>query len=102
MSSLTEAQILEIRSIVLDYFSEECDVDKQTLTDSTNIVSELQGDSLMLLSLLETIRKKYGLTIELKTLGRHLMKRPANTIGNVVSLTRMLVEHGDNIVNMDA
>jgi len=101
MSSLTEAQVLEIRNIVLDYFSEECDVDKQTLTDSTNIVSELQGDSLMLLSLLETIRKKYGLTIELKTLGRHLMKRPANTIGNVVSLTRMLVEHGDNIVNMD-
>jgi hypothetical protein len=34
-------------------------------------------------------------------LGKHLMKKPANTIGEVLGLTFALVEHGDDIVNVD-
>ena len=91
----------EIRGIVYDYFSEECDRPKESIADTTNIIEELEGDSLMLLSLLEIIRKKYSLNVELKTLGRHLMKRPANTVGDIVNLTIAIVEHGDDIVNID-
>jgi acyl carrier protein len=90
----------EIRNLVYDYFGDECDIPKETITDSTNIIEELGGDSLMLLSLLETVRKKYRLSVELKTLGKHLMKKPAHTVGDVVSLTIAIVEHGDNIVNI--
>lgn len=91
----------EIRDVVYDFFSEECDVDKDTLSDETDIIGELEGDSLMLLSLLEMVRKQHGLSIELRTLGKHLMKKPANTIGEVVALTLAIVRYGDDIVNVE-
>lgn len=91
----------EIRDLIYEYFSEECDVDKEDITDNTDIIEELEGDSLMLLALLEMVRKKYGLGIELKTLGNHLMKKPADTVGQVVELTIAVVKYGDDIVNMD-
>ncbi len=90
----------EIREMVYSYFSEECDVDLDDLRDTTDIIEELEGDSLMLLSLLELVRKRYELTIELKTLGHHLMEKPANTLGQVISLTKAIIQHGNNIVNV--
>jgi acyl carrier protein len=101
MKEIDQSTTDEIRSIVYDYFSEECGVARGRLTDATAIVEELEGDSLMLLALLDLFRKKYGLTIELKTLGKHLMKRPANTIGQVVELTVALVRFGNDIVNQE-
>jgi len=91
----------EIRDLVYDYFAGECDIDRSRLTDETDIIEELEGDSLMLLSLLESVRKRYGLSVELKTLGRHLMNRPANTIGQIVDLTLAIVRHGDDIVRLE-
>jgi len=91
----------EIRDLIYEYFSEECDVDKEDITDDTDIIEELEGDSLMLLALLEMVRKKYGLGIELKTLGNHLMKKPADTVGQVVDLTMAVVKYGDDIVKME-
>jgi acyl carrier protein len=91
----------EIRELVYDYFASECDIDRNRLTDETDIIEELEGDSLMLLSLLESVRRKYGLSVELKTLGRHLMHKPANTIGQIVELTLAIVRHGDDIVSLE-
>lgn len=97
---ITQEMDDDIRNMVYDYFSEECDIDKQELTNETNIIEELEGDSLMLLSLLELVRQKYDLSIELKTLGQHLMKKPADTIGQVIVLTSAIIQHGNNIVNV--
>ena len=91
----------EIRELVYDYFASECDIDRSRLTDETDIIEELEGDSLMLLSLLESVRRKYGLSVELKTLDRHLMNKPANTIGQIVELTLAIVRHGDDIVSLE-
>lgn len=101
MSQVDEKTVKEIRDLVYTFFAEECDFDKSKITDTTNIISELEGDSLMLLSLLEMVRKKYGLGVELKTLGKHLMRKPAETVGQVVALTLAIVEHGDNIINIE-
>lgn len=91
----------QVRDFVYDFFSEECEVEKNCITDATNIIEELEGDSLMLLALLESVCRTFGLTIELKALGRHLMKKPANTIGEVIVLTNAIVEHGNDILNVD-
>lgn len=91
----------EIRNLIYDFFSDECDVDKKDITDHTNIIEELDGDSLMLLALMEKVCKKFGLTIELKKLAKHLMKKPADTIGEVITLTNTIIEHGDNILDVD-
>jgi len=91
----------EIRNIVYDFFSEECGVPRDELHADTNIIEELEGDSLMLLSLLEMVRTRYGLSIALKTLGGHLMRKPANTIGQVEALTLAIVKYGDDVVDAD-
>ncbi|MCP4642805.1 MAG: acyl carrier protein [bacterium] len=91
----------EIRRVVYEFFADECEVETSELTEETNVIEELEGDSLMLLALLEKVCKMYGLTIELKALGKHLMKKNASTIGEIVELTCALVEHGDNIINVE-
>jgi acyl carrier protein len=101
MPVLNDTIRADIRAMVYAYFSQECGLPVAQLSDSTHIIEELEGDSLMLLSLLETVRRKYGLAIELKTLGKRLMKKPANTIGEVITLTLAIVQHGDNIVNVE-
>ncbi len=101
MSVLDEEKMKEIKEVVYAYFADECDMEIEDMTDQTDIIEDLEGDSLMLLSLLEIFRKKYGLTIELKTLGKHLMKKPANKIGQVIELTAEIVKHGNNIINLE-
>ena len=91
----------EIRGMVYEFFADECDVEPEEITDDTDIIEELEGDSLMMLSLLRKVCSGYGISIELKTLGKHLMKKPANTVGQVLALTYALVEHGDDIVDME-
>jgi acyl carrier protein len=100
MPEADDRLVSEIRAMVYEYFSQECGVPQEKLSDATNIIAELEGDSLMLLSLLELVRKRYSLSIELKTLGKHLMKKPANTIGEVTALTVAIVVHGDTILNV--
>jgi acyl carrier protein len=101
MRTIDQQTADEIRDLVVSYFAEECDIDRSRISDETNIISDLEGDSVMLLSLLEIVRKKYGLTIELKTLGRRLMQKPANTVGQVVDLTVKVVQYGNDIAHVD-
>lgn len=98
---MEEKIVQEITEMVYDYFAEECDVEVNEISNSTSIIDDLEGDSLMLLSLLEQVRKKYNINVELKTLGKHLMKKPSEKIGQVVELTVAVVEHGDNILNVE-
>jgi len=91
----------EIREMVYEFFAEECDVGVDEISNDTNIIEELEGDSLMFMALLEKVRRRYGLGIELKALARHLMKKPANTIGQVIELSVAIVRHGDDILNVD-
>lgn len=101
MAEITEQTIEEIRDLVHGFFAEECDVDRGDITDTTHIIEELEGDSLMFMALLEKVRRRYGIGVTLKTLARHLMKRPANTVGEVVALTLAIVEHGDGILDVE-
>lgn len=101
MNVITDEIKREIRTQVVAYFADECGKEPDEITDETDIIEDLDGDSLMLLSLLEIFRKKYGLTIELKTLGKHLMKRPADTVGQVIDLSVQIVQYGDDLINME-
>jgi len=101
MREIDDRTLQEIRDLVYGFFASECDVDRSRITDSTDIIAELGGDSLMFLALLTRVRKQYGIGVELKTLARHLMKKPANTVGQVVDLTVAIVKHGDGILSVE-
>jgi acyl carrier protein len=90
----------EVRAIVYDFFSEECEVSVDKLKDETNVIKDLEGDSLMFLELLEIFKKKYGLNIELKTVGKYVVKHPAETIGAIINMTMLIIEHENKIAEI--
>jgi acyl carrier protein len=91
----------EVRKIVYDFFSDECEVPVGQLDDATNVIKDLEGDSLMFLELLEVFKKKYHLNIELKTVGKYVVKHPAETIGAIIGMTMLIIEHENKIAELD-
>lgn len=91
----------EVRTIVFDFFIEECEVDASKINENTNIINDIDGDSLMFLELIEIFKKKYQLNIELKTMGKYVVKHPVETIGQLIDMTMLIIEHENDILNLD-
>ncbi len=64
------------------------------IKDTMQIIDDLDGDSLMMITLLKSITKQYGIELDLDDLGRKLMHRPADTVGEIVDMARDLVVNG--------
>jgi len=91
----------EVREIVLDFFAEECEIDVSEITDDSNIITDLDGDSLMFLALIEIFTKKYGQEIDLKTIGKYSIKHPVETIGELIDMQLRIIEYGNKIIELD-
>ncbi len=100
MAKLSDQMKIEVREIILDFFSEECEVEKSEITDTTHIFDDLDGDSLMFLELIEIFKKKYSLNIELKAIGKYSVKHPVRTIGELIDMQLLIIEHENNIINL--
>jgi acyl carrier protein len=101
MVTVNEIMKEEVREVVLDFFAEECEINVDEITDDSNIISDLGGDSLMFLALIEIFTKKYGQEIDLKTIGKYSIKHPVETIGELIEMQLRIIEHGNNIINLD-
>ncbi len=101
MAKLNDKMKEEVREVVLDFFAEECEIDTEEITDDSNIISDLGGDSLMFLALIEIFTKKYGQEIDLKTIGKYSIKHPVETIGELIDMQLRIIEHGNNIIDLD-
>ncbi|MFO7842286.1 MAG: phosphopantetheine-binding protein [Bacteroidales bacterium] len=100
MAKVNENTRNEVKEIVLDFFAEECEIDKDEISEDSNIISDLDGDSLMFLELIEIFKKKYNLNIELKTIGKFAVKNPVKTIGELIDMQLLIIEHENNILNI--
>ena len=100
MAQITETTKKEVKEIVYDYFADECEVDKSEISDQTNIINDLDGDSLMFLELIEIFKKKYALEIELKTIGKYAIKNPVETIGQLIDMQILIIEHENRILEL--
>jgi len=100
MANLTPEIKNELRTMIYEFFSEECEVELEELNDQTTIIDDLDGDSLLFVELIELMKKKYGLNIQLQTIGKYLLKNPAETIGGVIETSCLIYEHENNIVNL--
>ncbi len=92
----------EVREIVYDFFAEECEVDVADITDDSNIITDMGGDSLMFLALIEIFTKKYNQDIDLKTIGKYSIKHPVETIGQLIDMQLRIIEYGNRIIEVDA
>jgi acyl carrier protein len=99
MKNLTQEIKDELKGLVYNFFSEECDVEEEKLGENTKVIEDLDGDSLLFVELIELAKKKYGLNIQLQTIGKYLLKNPAETIGQVVEILYKIYEHENDIIN---
>ncbi len=101
MAEITDKIKDDVKEIVVDFFSEECEVEPDEITMETHIFDDLDGDSLMFLELIEIFKKKYNLNIDLKTIGKYSVKHPVRTIGELIDMQLLIIEHEENIINLD-
>lgn len=100
MAQITDKTRDEVKEIVLDFFAEECEVELDEISEDSNIISDLDGDSLMFLELIEIFKKKYDLNIELKTIGKYAVKNPVKTIGELIDMQLLIIEHENSILDL--
>jgi acyl carrier protein len=100
MIEITDTIRNEVRQIVYDFFAEQCEVDVDKITDQTNIISDLEGDSLMFLELIEIFKKKYNLDIELKTVGKYVLRHPVDTIGQLIETQLLMIRYENKILEI--
>jgi acyl carrier protein len=91
----------EVKKSVLNFFSEECEIELSKLDENTNIIRDLEGDSLMFLELLEIFKKKYSLDIELKTIGKYIVKHPVESIGQIIDMTLLIIQYENKITELN-
>ncbi|MBW6460657.1 MAG: hypothetical protein K0B08_08800 [Bacteroidales bacterium] len=101
MTEITDTIRNEVKDIVYQFFAEQCEVDINEINDNTTIISDLEGDSLMFLELIEIFKKKYDLDIELKTVGKYVLKHPVDTIGQLIGTQLLMIRHGNKILELD-
>ena len=101
MIEITEHIKEEVKEIICQFFAEQCEVDINTINDQTNIISDLNGDSLMFLELIEIFKKKYNLNIELKTVGKYVLKHPVETIGQLIDTQLLMIQYENKITEIN-
>ncbi|MBM3404269.1 MAG: acyl carrier protein [Bacteroidetes bacterium] len=101
MGQITENTRQEVKDTVFQFFSEECEVDIQSLHEGTDIINDINGDSLMFLELIEIFKKKYNLNIELKIIGKYAVKHPVRTLGELINTQMLIIEHENDILDLE-
>ena len=101
MARITDNIKNEVRDTVYGFFAEECEVDISQINDNTNIINDLDGDSLMFLELIEIFKKKYNLDIELKVIGKYAVKHPVVRVGELIDMQLLIIEHENNLLKLD-
>jgi acyl carrier protein len=100
MANINEKTRDEVKDIVYNFFATECEADLSGINENTNIISDLEGDSLMFLELIEIFKKKYDLNIELKTIAKYIVKHPVETIGQLIETQMLMIIHENKIVEL--
>ena len=101
MAKITETMHEEVKEIVYQFFAEECEVEIASIHEDTRINEDLDGDSLMFLELIEIFKKKYSLDIELKTIGKYAVKHPVSTIGELINMQMLIIEHENRLLDLE-
>jgi len=97
MENVTEAMKEEIRSVVYEFFAEECERDVCDIIDATNVIDDLEGDSLLFIELLQLLKKKYNLAVSLQSVGKYMLQNRAETIGKVIDLMIYVVNNQEKL-----
>ncbi len=86
-----------LRQHAYTFFANESGMDVGDLNDEMTIMDDLDGDSLMFVELVESAKERFDMDIKLQVVGKYLLRKPADTLGEVVATMEKIYIHGNNI-----
>lgn len=101
MRQVTDEMKKELEEMVYEFIADECEVSRGELNDNTSITDDLDGDSLLLVELIELAKKKYDLDIRLQTVGKYLLKKEADTMKEIVDVFIKVYQYEEAIVDLE-
>lgn len=100
MKEITPEIKKEIEDMILDYYAEECEIDREEITMDSDPQEDLGGDSLMFVELIEMASEKYDIDVKLQSVGKYMLKAPLNTMQDVIDVFCKIYQYGNEIVNL--
>ena len=98
MREITNEIKSESKDMIFSYYAEECEVDKDSINEDTNLQDDLESDSLMLVELIEMTAEKFDMDIKLQSIGKYMLKTPMNTMKDVIEMFCKVYQFGNDIV----
>lgn len=96
--TLTNDEKSQIFEDVRKFLAEEFDKDISEITEDTNIFEDLGGDSILFLEMIEVFKAKYGIELEVRTIGQYMLKNPAYTVGETLKTVFVIIEKGEDLI----
>ena len=100
MKEITPEIKKEIEDMILDYYAEECEIDRSEISMDADPQEDLGGDSLMFVELIEMASDKYDIDFKLQSVGKYMLKAPLKTMTDVVDVFCKIYQYGNDIVNL--
>jgi acyl carrier protein len=95
---LTEDEKKIISEEIRHFLAEEFEIDPGEITDKTNIVDDLGGDSILFMEMIEEFKEKYGIDLEIRTIGMYMLKNPIYTVGETLNAVYEIIEKGEDLI----
>ncbi len=95
---LTEPEKAEIFKDIQEFLADEFDLEPEEITKETNIIEDLGGDSILFLEMIEEVKERYGIDIEIRILGLYMLKNPVYTVGETLEALYDIVEKGEELI----
>ena len=95
---LTDAEKKQIYEEVREFLAEEFEMDKEEITEDTRVIDGLGGDSILFLEMIEELKEKYEIDLEVRTIGQYMLKNPIYTVGETMNVVFDIIEKGDELL----
>ncbi len=96
---LTDENKKEILDEVREFLADEFEIDVEEITEDTNIIDDLGGDSILFLEMIEELKEKYGIELEVRTIGQYMLKNPVYTVGETLNAVYEIIEKGEDLID---
>lgn len=97
--TLSADEKAQLATKIKEFLAEECDMDVADIHDETDIMNDLKADSLLFLELIQEIQQDYKLDVELRQIGKYIVKHPVKTVGEAINTLFQFIERGEDILN---
>ncbi|MDY7034973.1 MAG: acyl carrier protein [Thermodesulfobacteriota bacterium] len=95
---LTDEEKKDLFEEVRQFLADEFEMDVSEITEETNIIDDLGGDSILFLEMIEEFKGKYEIDLEVRIIGQYMLKHPVYTVGETLNAVFDIIEKGEDLI----